>query len=267
MRTSTFIVFSLIIHVLCVAAIGLTPTKILDLSDNAAVEVSLPNVASTTTEAPQPQPQLETVVPTKKVALAKPKTEIAKTPTAWSAKEVTENATETQATSEQAASEDLTPEVENIKEEQKGAQTEAAAVPDDATEAASQDANQTGTSQDEAATTHAGQTSQTAVSYTQLKQVPGNQPPAYPIKARQENRQGQVDLVYRVTREGKVEDVRVEKSSGHKDLDQEAITAVSKFKFVPEQEGWAYHPINFALKGQSTTIPGRLRTAGSEGTN
>jgi periplasmic protein TonB len=84
------------------------------------------------------------------------------------------------------------------------------------------------------------------------------------LKARKEGRQGQVELVYRVTKDGRVTDVQIAKSSGHADLDQAAVRAISKFKFVAAQEGWAYHPVNFALKGDSAPLPSRLRTAGSE---
>jgi TonB family protein len=98
-----------------------------------------------------------------------------------------------------------------------------------------------------------------AVSYLDLKQTAGNKAPQYPLQARKDGRQGQVELLYRVTKEGTVTDLQVTKSSGHKDLDQEAVRAVSQFKFVPGQEGWARHPVAFTLKGDTATLPSRLR--------
>ena len=108
-----------------------------------------------------------------------------------------------------------------------------------------------------------GASKEGAVSYLDLKQLPGNQPPAYPLQARLDSRQGQVDLLYRVTKEGKVADVQVVKSSGSKDLDNEAVRAISKFRFVPGQEGWARHPVSFALKGPVATLPSQLRGKGA----
>lgn len=109
-----------------------------------------------------------------------------------------------------------------------------------------------------------GATAAGAVNYLELKQLPGNKPPLYPLMARKELRQGQVELVYRVTKEGTVADVEIAKSSGSKDLDSEAVKAISKFRFVAGQEGWARHPVAFNLKGVAQTLPGKLRSAKSE---
>lgn len=98
-------------------------------------------------------------------------------------------------------------------------------------------------------------------SYLGLKQRPGNHAPAYPAEARLEQRQGQVDLSYYVTPEGDVRDVRIIRSSGHADLDQQAASAVEKFKYVPGQEGWTEHPVNFSLKGPAQPRALRLRTS------
>ncbi len=98
-------------------------------------------------------------------------------------------------------------------------------------------------------------------SYLDLKQQPGNRPPQYPSEARLEKRQGQVQLAYYVTAEGTVRDVKILKSSGFADLDQQAASAVEKYKYVPGQEGWAEHPVNFTLKGPAEAAPSRLRTS------
>lgn len=103
-----------------------------------------------------------------------------------------------------------------------------------------------------------------AVSVSDLKQMPGNKGPAYPQQARLERRQGQMELVYRVTKEGAVSDLQITKSTGSKDLDEEALRAIAKFKFVPGQEGWARHPVVYSLKGEVTLVPSRLRKNGAQ---
>lgn len=110
----------------------------------------------------------------------------------------------------------------------------------------------------------AGATKGAAVSYLTLKQMSGNKAPSYPMSARLQKRQGEVGLLYRVTNSGAVADVQITKSSGHADLDQAAVQAIAKFKFVPGQEGWARHPVQFALKGSSESMPSKLRSANAE---
>lgn len=110
----------------------------------------------------------------------------------------------------------------------------------------------------------AGTTQGNAISYLDLKQAPGNKAPEYPLNARKQGHQGQVELLYRVTAEGEVTDIQVAKSSGYTDLDQEAARAVAQFRFVPGQEGWARHPVTFTLKGAKTELPSQLRSAQAE---
>jgi periplasmic protein TonB len=109
-----------------------------------------------------------------------------------------------------------------------------------------------------------GASKEGAVSYLDLRQLPGNKSPKYPMQARLEKRQGNLELLYRVTKEGKVTDIQVAKSSGFKDLDSEAVRAIAQFKFVPGQEGWARHPVSFNLKGAITTMPSQLRGKGAQ---
>lgn len=148
------------------------------------------------------------------------------------------------------------------------ATTSPAEAEDKMTEATSQDVNQTkdpapvegdGQGASNQPLNKGGDTKSEAVSYLDLKQYSGNKPPVYPLSARKEQRQGQVDLLYRVAKDGRVAEVQVAKSSGHPDLDEAAVKAIAKFKFVPGQEGWARHPVVFALKGVATTLPSKLR--------
>ncbi|MGE0529560.1 MAG: TonB family protein [Bdellovibrionales bacterium] len=148
--------------------------------------------------------------------------------------------------------------------------TSAASAEDQATEADSRDVrtavdpSPVGVSEEpvaKSAPTAGGATQKGAVSYLTLKQMSGNKAPIYPLQARKERREGRVELLYQVTQEGGVKNVQVAKSSGHADLDQEAVRAISRFRFVPGQEGWAYHPVTFALSGPEQALPSRLRSA------
>jgi len=97
-----------------------------------------------------------------------------------------------------------------------------------------------------------------------LKQVNGNIPPRYPVEARRSGRQGKVILNYYVTEDGLVKDVRIIQSSGHADLDREAVRAIGRYRYVRGQAGWTEHPVEFSLRGDFAPSPSRLRTAGPE---
>jgi TonB family protein len=156
---------------------------------------------------------------------------------------VKENVAGVEAMSADEETEATSQEINDSDEQTEGEQPGAAVEKSSTTEQAKGGAGQKGT-----------------VSYLDLKQMPGNKAPSYPMRARREGHQGQVELLYRVTKEGKVEGIQIAKSSGFKDLDQEAVKAVSSYRFVPGQEGWARHPINFELKGEAATLPSRLRS-------
>ena len=57
--------------------------------------------------------------------------------------------------------------------------------------------------------------------------------PRYPESARRRGIEGTVLLRMRITEQGRVEDVRVERSAGHAELDQSAIDAVRRWRFEP----------------------------------
>jgi protein TonB len=81
-----------------------------------------------------------------------------------------------------------------------------------------------------------------------------NPAPAYPLAARRRGIAGKVVLRAEVTPEGFCADVRVERSSGHELLDDTALEAVRKWRFVPaKRAGRAVAatvtiPINFKLE-------------------
>ena len=78
--------------------------------------------------------------------------------------------------------------------------------------------------------------------------------PRYPESARRQGVEGTVLLKVRVTEQGRVEAVQLERSTGHQDLDQSAIEAVRRWHFEPARRGnqamavWALIPVTFKLE-------------------
>jgi protein TonB len=57
--------------------------------------------------------------------------------------------------------------------------------------------------------------------------------PRYPDSARRQGIEGTALLKMRITEQGRVEDVQVERSAGHPDLDESAMEAVRRWRFDP----------------------------------
>lgn len=80
-----------------------------------------------------------------------------------------------------------------------------------------------------------------------------NPAPDYPALAQDRGLQGQVVLKVHVLASGKADNVAVDKSSGHKILDDAAIKAVLAWSFDPAKrgqtpiDGWVKVPLNFKL--------------------
>ena len=80
-----------------------------------------------------------------------------------------------------------------------------------------------------------------------------NPKPVYSLKAREKGYQGEVLLRVEVLSNGRVGQVEVKKSSGYEVLDQSALVAVKKWKFIPARKGevaipfWVNIPIKFQL--------------------
>jgi len=78
--------------------------------------------------------------------------------------------------------------------------------------------------------------------------------PRYPESARRQGFEGTTLLKIYVSDTGKVEDVLVERSAGHQDLDLAAMEAVKQWRFGPARRGkqsvavWVMLPVRFALK-------------------
>lgn len=278
-RSAIFLTLSLIVHAICITALALSHFKNLEAPQGGTVEVAMGETASTgEVDANVPTPQVEPLVekivekevikpqPKKPVAKPQPKKVVKATPpTELPKKEQQDAAVEKienmspEIDSEDAVAVEMVPVKDAIAgveaasdESQTEAQVEATEQQDkvqseEATETSEIKATATSSSASPAGASRAN-----AVSYLNLQQYGGNQIPEYPIRARQEGRQGQVDLLYRVTSEGRIAEIQIVKSSGHSDLDEAAIKAIAKYRYVPGQEGWARHPIVFKLNDKTT---------------
>jgi protein TonB len=84
-----------------------------------------------------------------------------------------------------------------------------------------------------------------------------NPPPIYPLMARRRGISGRVLVRAEVTVDGHCRHVRVIQSSGYRILDETALAAVKKWRFVPASRGsrpvtaTVDIPLNFKLQGES----------------
>jgi protein TonB len=80
-----------------------------------------------------------------------------------------------------------------------------------------------------------------------------NPPPAYPAAARRRAQEGRVLVRAEVLADGRCSRVELKQGSGHELLDQAALEAVRKWRFVPARQGeqavtaWVDVPIAFKL--------------------
>jgi protein TonB len=81
-----------------------------------------------------------------------------------------------------------------------------------------------------------------------------NTPPTYPNLARKRGHQGTVVLQVFVNRQGRIDDIRLDESSGYSMLDRAAVNAVKKWIFEPGRRNnktvsmWVRVPVTFRLK-------------------
>jgi protein TonB len=81
-----------------------------------------------------------------------------------------------------------------------------------------------------------------------------NPPPAYPAMSRRLGEQGQVMVRVLIGIDGKAQQAQVSRSSGYERLDQAALNAVLRWRYVPGKRGgvpeamWFNVPINFVLE-------------------
>ena len=93
---------------------------------------------------------------------------------------------------------------------------------------------------------------------SELQQKPGNPALEYPDFARREGMQGEVSVIFYVNTEGLIEQIQLESSSGHPELDNFVIRRLSAYEFL-DRELWARFKKNFILKGEELEML-RLRT-------
>lgn len=81
-----------------------------------------------------------------------------------------------------------------------------------------------------------------------------NPPPSYPAMARRRGRHGKVMLRVFVSAGGSAQSVQLRSSSRHEELDQAAMEAVRRWRFVPARQddqpvaAWVLVPITFTLE-------------------
>jgi TonB family protein len=255
MRSTTFVIGSLLLHFLILAVLIIGPQRVMDWStaqsqpdsQTQSEPITIPTEASFTGETVDvesvPSTTATTKIETKKLQKTKIAAPAKKQDSAVAQKPAaaTAKATETKSTEADDS------ETEALSQDVKDSAEPAPVIVKDVSEAGQGQSLSQSPSPSQNLR-QGGQTKGSAVSFLNLKQAKGNRSPSYPTEARREGRQGTVELLYRVTTEGSVEDIQVTRSSGHSDLDDEAIAAIGAFRFEPGQEGWARHPISFKLK-------------------
>ena len=93
----------------------------------------------------------------------------------------------------------------------------------------------------------------------ELKAVPGNVKPEYPMIARLRKISGRSILRFYVMPNGQVGEVQLKQSSGYDFFDNSAIAAKKRHKYYPGKVGWFEEAINFNVRGQEVELPSRLR--------
>jgi protein TonB len=80
-----------------------------------------------------------------------------------------------------------------------------------------------------------------------------NQPAAYPPLSRRLREEGRVLLDVHILADGSVGEVRLRQSSGYERLDEAALDAVRRWRYVPARRGdepvatWYVQPVAFSL--------------------
>jgi len=99
---------------------------------------------------------------------------------------------------------------------------------------------------------------QTAVDTTDPSII--HAPIQYPSSARSAGEEGTVLVVAKVDGSGRAVDAKIDKSSGHPDLDAAALQSISRWSFRPATKNgkpvahWVAVPVNFQLTHETTDI-------------
>jgi TonB family protein len=97
-----------------------------------------------------------------------------------------------------------------------------------------------------------------------IRQAPGNKHPAYENEDRMSGRQGEVSFLAYVGNDGKITQLKLLKSTGHRSLDAKTLSAIRTWKFYPGQEGWVEIPFKWDLKGGPQEMTATLRRSISQ---
>jgi TonB family protein len=94
---------------------------------------------------------------------------------------------------------------------------------------------------------------------SKLVPASGNRAFVYPQQDRLKRREGTAWVVGRVTQQGSIAEVYLERSSGSKTMDDEAMRTFRTWKFMPGQEGYVRQPVQFVLQGEAEEVKATLR--------
>lgn len=93
---------------------------------------------------------------------------------------------------------------------------------------------------------------------SELRALPGNPNPVYPIRDRLARKEGTTIILGRVTPDGRVSDLTVQKSSGSQAMDSASMQAFRSWRFQSGQQGWVRKPFQFRLVGAAKEVPAPL---------
>lgn len=93
---------------------------------------------------------------------------------------------------------------------------------------------------------------------SELKALPGNPNPVYPARDRLAHKEGTAVVLGRVSADGRVTEVSVERSSGSANMDSASLQAFRSWRFQGGQQGWVRKPFQFRLVGDAKEVPAPL---------
>ena len=93
---------------------------------------------------------------------------------------------------------------------------------------------------------------------SELKALSGNPNPVYPARDRLAHKEGTAVVLGRVSADGRVTEVSVERSSGSANMDSASLQAFRSWRFQAGQQGWVRKPFQFRLVGDAKEVPAPL---------
>lgn len=133
-----------------------------------------------------------------------------------------------------------------------GSQNGAASGAGTTTAAAGSEGNGSGTGDDSAT---AGGVIGPIRDASDLKALPGNPNPVYPARDRLSRKEGTAVILGHVSPDGRITEMKLEKSSGSQAMDSASLQAFRSWRFQAGQQGWVRKPFQFRLVGEATEVP------------